>query len=171
MSEVILEASFLFLSHMIAFPDCLIVQWSSSLHLLVCSLQHVDILNLQLPFWKARSYHWQKKRSQLKCFSNISSVPLGTDTVVFLFFIGVQLIYHVVLLSAIQQSDLSYVHQFRSVAQSCLTLCDPHESQHARPPCPSLLPKFTQTHVHRISDVSSPSPPAPNPSQHQSLFQ
>ena len=38
------------------------------------------------------------------------------------------------------------------------------------------LPEFTQTHVHRVSDViqpshplSSPSPPAPNPSQHQSL--
>ena len=37
---------------------------------------------------------------------------------------------------------------------------------------------FTQTHVHRVSDIiqpshplSSPSPPAPNPSQHQSLFQ
>ena len=40
------------------------------------------------------------------------------------------------------------------------------------------LPEFTETHVHRVSDaiqpshpLSSPSPPAPNPSQHQSLFQ
>ena len=40
------------------------------------------------------------------------------------------------------------------------------------------LPDFTQTHVHRVSDaiqpshpLSSPSSPAPNPSQHQSLFQ
>ena len=40
------------------------------------------------------------------------------------------------------------------------------------------LPEFTQTHVHPVSDaiqpshpLSSPSPPAPNPSQHQSLFQ
>ena len=40
------------------------------------------------------------------------------------------------------------------------------------------LPEFTQTHVHQVSDaiqpshpLSSPSPPAPNPSQHQSLFQ
>ena len=54
-----------------------------------------------------------------------------------------------------------------------------HESQHARPPCPSAtLSEFTQTHLHRVSDaiqpshpLSSPSPPAPNPSQHQSLFQ
>ena len=40
------------------------------------------------------------------------------------------------------------------------------------------IPEFTQTHVYRVGDViqpshplSSPSPPAPNPSQHQSLFQ
>ena len=37
------------------------------------------------------------------------------------------------------------------------------------------LPEFTQTHVHRVGDaihpLSSPLPPAPNPSQHQSLFQ
>ena len=39
------------------------------------------------------------------------------------------------------------------------------------------LPEFTQTHVHRVGDaiqpshpLSSPSPPAPNPSQHQGLF-
>ena len=39
------------------------------------------------------------------------------------------------------------------------------------------LPEFTQTHAHRVSDViqpshplSSPPPPAPNPSQHQGLF-
>ena len=52
----------------------------------------------------------------------------------------------------------------------------PHESQHARPPCPSPVPEFTQSCVHRVSDAiqpshsrSSPSPPAPNPSQHQSF--
>ena len=40
------------------------------------------------------------------------------------------------------------------------------------------LLEVTQTHVHRVSDaiqpshpLSSPSPPAPNPSQHHSLFQ
>ena len=47
-----------------------------------------------------------------------------------------------------------------------------------QPPCPSPTQEFTQTHVHWVSDaiqpshpLSSPSPPAPNPSQHQSLFQ
>ena len=54
----------------------------------------------------------------------------------------------------------------------------PHESQHARPPCPSPTPGFTQTHVHQVGDaiqpshaLSSPSPPAPNPSQNQGIFQ
>jgi len=54
----------------------------------------------------------------------------------------------------------------------------PHESQHARPPGPSPTPEFTQTHVHRVSDAIQPSHPllspfpiAPNPSQHQGLFQ
>ena len=70
---------------------------------------------------------------------------------------------------------------FSSVQFSCSVVSyslRPHESQHARPPCPSPTPRFTQTHVHRVSDaiqpshpLSSPFPPAPNPSQHQSLFQ
>ena len=68
--------------------------------------------------------------------------------------------------------------QIRSVTQSCPTLCD--SMNHSTPGLPvhHQLPEFTQTHVHRVSDaiqpshpLSSPSPPAPNPSQHQSLFQ
>ena len=68
--------------------------------------------------------------------------------------------------------------QFSSVAQSCLTLCDPMNRSSPGLPFHHHLPEFTQTHVHRISDAiqpshprSSPSPPAPIPSQHQSLFQ
>ena len=68
--------------------------------------------------------------------------------------------------------------QFSSVTQSCPTLCDPMNcSMPGLPVHPQLL-EFTETHVHRVSDaiqlshpLSSPSPPAPNPSQHQSLFQ
>ena len=71
-----------------------------------------------------------------------------------------------------------YSVQFSSVAQSCPTLCDP--MNHSTPDLPvhHQLPEFTQIHVHRVSDaiqpshpLSSPDPPAPNPSQHQSLFQ
>ena len=68
--------------------------------------------------------------------------------------------------------------QFTSVAQSCLTLCDPMNRSTPGLPVHHQLPEFTQTHIHWVSDaiqpshpLSSPSPPAPNPSQHQSLFQ
>ena len=71
-----------------------------------------------------------------------------------------------------------YEHQIRSVAQSCPTLCDPMNRSTPGLPVHHQLPEFTQTHVHRVSDViqpshplSSPSPPAPNPFQHQRLFQ
>ena len=68
--------------------------------------------------------------------------------------------------------------QIRSVAQSCPTLCDPMNRSTPGLPVHHQLLEFTQTHVHRVSDatqpshpLSSPSPLAPNPSQHQSLFQ
>ena len=65
-----------------------------------------------------------------------------------------------------------------SVAQLCLTLWDPLNSSTPGLSVHHHLPEFTQTHVHWVGDaiqpshsLSSPSPPAPNPSQHQSLFQ
>ena len=68
-----------------------------------------------------------------------------------------------------------FPHTIRSVTQSCPTLCDPMDCS---TPGHHQLPEFTQTHVHWVSDaiqpshpLSSPSPPAPNPSQHQSFFQ
>ena len=68
--------------------------------------------------------------------------------------------------------------QFSSVAQSCPTLCDPMNCSTPGLPAHHQIPEFSQTHVHQVSDVvqpshplSSPSPPAPKPSQHQSLFQ
>ena len=68
--------------------------------------------------------------------------------------------------------------QFSSVAQSCSTLCDPINCSTPGLPIHHQLPEFTQTHVHRVGDaiqpshpLSSPSSPAPNPSQHQSFFQ
>ena len=68
--------------------------------------------------------------------------------------------------------------QIRSVTQSCLTLCDPMNCSTPGLPVHHQLPEFTQTHSHGVSDaiqlshpLSSPSPPAPNPSQPLSLFQ
>ena len=68
--------------------------------------------------------------------------------------------------------------QFSSVAPSCPTLCDPMDCSTPGLPVHHQLPEFTQTHVHRVGDAIQPSHPllspsssAPNPSQHQSLFQ
>ena len=67
---------------------------------------------------------------------------------------------------------------FSSVAQSCPTLCNPMNRSTPGLPVHHQLLEITQTHVYRVSDaiqpshlLSSPSPPAPNSSQHQSLFQ
>ena len=68
--------------------------------------------------------------------------------------------------------------QFSSAAQSCPTFCGPMNRSTPCLPVHHQLLEFTQTHVHQVGDaiqtshpLSSPSPPAPNPSQHQSLFQ
>ena len=66
--------------------------------------------------------------------------------------------------------------QFTSVTQSCLTLCDPMNCSMPGLPVHHQLPEFSQTHVHPVGDaiqpshpLSSPSPPALNPSQHHGL--
>ena len=72
--------------------------------------------------------------------------------------------------------DISFSFQFSSVTRSCLTLCDPMNCSTPGLPVHHQLLEFTQTHSHRVSDaiqpshpLSSPSPPAPNSSQHQSF--
>ena len=67
--------------------------------------------------------------------------------------------------------------QFRSVAQSCPTLCDPTNRNTPGLPVHHQLPEPTQTHVHWVGDaiqqshpLSSPSPPVLNLYQHQGLF-
>ena len=66
-----------------------------------------------------------------------------------------------------------YSVQFSSVAQSCLTLCNPMNHSTPGLPVHHQHLEFTQTHIHRVGDaiqtshpLSSPSPPAPSPSQH-----
>ena len=75
------------------------------------------------------------------------------------------------LKSLLQQSD-------SSVAQPCPTLCDSMSRSTPGLPVHHQLLESTQTHVHCVGDaiqpshpLSSPSPPAPNPSRHQGLFQ
>ena len=83
-------------------------------------------------------------------------------------------ILHIKLLKQCFSSSV----QFSSVTQSCPTLCDRMNRSTPGLPVHHQLPEFTQTPVHRVGDaiqpshpLSSPFPPAPNPSQHQSLFQ
>ena len=114
-------------------------------------ISYVSCIDRQVP------YHWHHLGSPLvpldDYYLNYSGFLLLEETHVF----------HVVL---------------SSVAQSCPTLCDPMNHNSPGLPVHHQLPEFTQTHVHRVCDaiqpsypLSSPSPPAPNPSQHQSLFQ
>ena len=99
------------------------------------------------------------------------SNPRIEPIVSYVSWIGRQVLYHY------HHYELPIV-QFSSVQWlSRVQLCDPMNRS-----TPSLLvhhqlPEFTQTHVHRVGDAIqpshplwSPSPPAPNPSQHQSLF-
>ena len=72
-------------------------------------------------------------------------------------------------------------NQFSSVQFSCSVVSNsswPHESQHTRHPCPSPAPRVHSNSCAlsrwchpAISALSSPSPPAPNHSQHPGLFQ
>ena len=76
-------------------------------------------------------------------------------------------------------SSAAWQFHMCSVAQLCPTLCDPMNCSTPGLPVHHQLPEFTQTHVHQwhgddiqpSRPLSSPSPPNPNPSQHQSLFQ
>ena len=68
--------------------------------------------------------------------------------------------------------------QFSSVAQSCPTLCGPMNCSMPGLRVHYQLLEFTQTNVHRVGDaiqpscpLSSPSPPASNPSQNQGLWE
>ena len=79
---------------------------------------------------------------------------------------------HGVTKSQTQLSDF----YFRSVAQLCPTLCDPMNRSTPGLPVHHQLPEFIETHVNRVSDaiqpshpLSSPSPLAPSPSQHESF--
>ena len=76
------------------------------------------------------------------------------------------------------KSGEAYDHIRSDQSLSRVRLCDPMNHSTPGLPVHHQLPEFTQTHVHRVGDaiqpshpLSSPSPPALNPSQHQSLFQ
>ena len=114
---------------------------------------------------------WERKKGVTNGFQSLA-LALETDGVV------INLYGKVMSKIDLRRNHETVSVQFSSVAQSCLTLCDPMNRSTPGLPVNHQLPEFTQIHVHRVSDaiqpshpLSSPSPPAPNPSQHQSLFQ
>ena len=110
---------------------------------------------------------WTIMAHQLKTSAFINNIPGWPSPVIIWRFLNLFLAQISVLRS-----------QFSSVTQSCPTLCDSMNCSTPGLPVHHQLSEFTQTHVHQVSNaiqpshpLSSPSPPAPNPSQHQSLFQ
>ena len=56
-----------------------------------------------------------------------------------------------------------YTHQVSSVAQSCLTLCNPMDCSMPGYPVHHQLPKLAQTHVHRVGEAIQSSHPLVSP--------
>ena len=111
------------------------------------------------PRGKPQTYQWGASNSKLCTVNGI-----------------IEMVLHFPHLYLLRPHYLSV--QFSSVAQSYSTLCDPMNRSTPGLPVHHKLPEFTQTHAHRVNDASQPShplssppPPAPNPSQHQGLFQ
>ena len=130
--------------------------------------------SIRQQIWK--THQWpQDWKSQFSFQSPKLAVPKNVQTT------GQLLSFYMLATFCPKSFKLSFQFssvQFSSVTQSCLTLCDPMNCSMPGLPVHHQLPEFTQTHVHRVGDaiqpsppMSSPSPPAPNPSQHQSLFQ
>ena len=114
-------------------------------------------------FWP--DWHIGQAGSEVKCLwkYNLTNEERGTDEYI------LQLPLPSIRISSVQ---------FNWVTQSCPTLSDPMNHSTPGLPVHHQLPDFTQTHVRRVSDtiqlshpLLSPSPPASNPSQHQSIFQ
>ena len=121
--------------------------------------------------------HWISNLNMVMHVSMLLSPYIPPSSSLYPSHVHKSVLYVCASIAALQISSFRS-EQIRSVAQSCLTLCDPMNRSTPGLPVQHQLPEFTQTHVHQVSDaiqpshpLSSPSPPAPNPSQHQSLFQ
>ena len=119
-------------------------------------------------------------------FSRGSSQPSNQTSISCIFCVGRWILYHSAIWTIQRKNSCIFFKpfiylkegsvQFSSVAQLCPALCDPMNCSTPGLPIHHQLPEFTQTHVHQVGDaiqpshpLSSPSPLAPNPSQHQSL--
>ena len=111
------------------------------------------------------------------CLKSTERLPVGKERISQIS--GIWLIMLVIISAKSVCAVLCLVAQIRSdQLLSHVRLCDSMNCSTPGLPVHHQLPEFTETHAHRVSDaiqtshpLSSPSPLAPNPSQHQSLFQ
>ena len=148
-----------------------------------CCRTDFPVLHYLLEFAQTH-VHWvndaiQPISSSVSPFSTCpQSFPAsGSFTMSGLFASGGQSIGISASLSVLPVYIQGWFPQFSSVAQSCPTLCDPMDHSMPGFPVHHQLPEFTLIHAHWIGDaiqpshpLSSPSPPAFNLSQYQSLF-
>ena len=129
--------------------------------------------SIMLKQWLQNIYHQKIMFNKTK---NMHLLALGS------FWLNVvicwRLLYHKGHWHVVSLASVIFWHQFSSVTQSCPKLCDPMNISTPGLHVHHQLLEFTQAHVHRVGDaiqpshsLSPPSPSAPNPSQHQSLFQ
>ena len=129
---------------------------------------YLFILNMEL----SRQEYW----SGLPCPSPGDLPALGVETVPHISCIGRQVLHQ---WGTWESPGIFFSSvQFSSVTQLCRTLCDLMNRSTPSLPVHHQLAESAQTHVHWVSDaiqpshpLLSPSLPAPNPSQHQGLFQ
>ena len=128
---------------------------------------------------RKRSWMKQRVRDEEERFLKTAWLDIGNESCSFPVASSSEvadgMVYHLLNYKGIERTTSV---QFSSVAQSCPTLCEPMNRSTPGLPVHHRLPEFTQIHIHWVSDaiqpshpLSSPSPPAPNPSRHQSLFQ
>ena len=121
------------------------------------------------------------QKTKIMASSPITSWQIDGETVGDFIFLGSKITAdsdcsHEIKRRLLGRKVMTNLVQFSSVSQSCPTLCNPMNCSTPGLPVHHQLPEFTQTHVHQVGDaihpshpLSSPSPPVPNPSQHQSF--
>ena len=111
-----------------------------------------------------------------RCF--LMSLANGLST---LFILSKNQLLALLIFAMVSFVSFAFIYALSSVQFSHSVVSNSHDPMNfSMPGLPAShqLPEFTQTHVHRVSvaiqpshPLSSPFPPAPNPSQHWSLFQ
>ena len=139
------------------------------------------ILQAKMLEWVAislsRGSFWPRNQTQVSCITGrfLMSEPPGKPYLLIKDFNQVLILK---VCKLFWNEPLRGAFHFSSVTQLCPTLCDSMNRSTPGLPVHHQLLEFTETHIHRVGDaiqpshpLSSPFPPAPNPSQHQSLFQ